>query len=148
MEQYKSRREVINDFQQQLMGLERSLSEINDEEAEKMHHIQNLQSKISQLSTEISQAEQKKHRARKSIIREGAELHKRVGVDSKEVLPEEKEFLIRKAKELGKLVLNELDRVTQTREIPLNMENLYVKVRKQLLNFRLVWIQYQGQSLG
>lgn len=128
MEQYKSKREVIHDFQQQLMVLERSLSQINSEEAEKMHFIQTLQAKINQLGNEISQADQKKDRARKSIIREAAELHKRVGIDSKEVLPEEKEFLIRKAKELGTLILTELNKVTQNRSLSLNMESLYHKV--------------------
>jgi hypothetical protein len=135
MEQYKSKREVIHDFQQQLMVLERSLSQINAEEAEKMHFIQTLQSKITQLGTEISQADQKKERARKSIAREAAELHKRVGIDSREVLPEEKEFLIRKAKELGTLVLTELNKLTQNGSIFLDIDGLYQKVKR--LNIKI-----------
>ena len=128
MEQYKLKREVIHDFQQQLMSLERSLSQINAEEAEKMHYIQNLQAKISQLGSDISHADQKKERARKAIIREAAELHKRVGIDVKEVLPEEKEFLIRKAKELGTLVLTEINKIIENKTISLNMESLYENV--------------------
>jgi hypothetical protein len=128
MEQYKLKREVIHDFQQQLMSLERSLSQINAEEAEKMHYIQNLQAKISQLGSDISHADQKKERARKAIIREAADLHKRVGIDAKEVLPEEKEFLIRKAKELGTLVLTEINKIIENKTIPLNMESLYENV--------------------
>jgi predicted nucleic acid-binding Zn-ribbon protein len=139
MEQYKSKREVIHDFQQQLMVLERSLSEINAEEAEKMHHIQNLQNRISQLGIEIAQADQKKERARKSIAREAAELHKRIGIDSREVLPEEKEFLIRKAKELGTLVLTELNRIIQNRAVSLNIDGHYQKVRINFL--KLGWFR-------
>ena len=73
-------------------------------------------------------------------MREAAELHKRVGIDSKEVLPEEKEFLIRKAKELGTLVLTELNKVIQNRTLPLNMESLCQKV-SFIISYQIGWFR-------
>ena len=113
MERYKSKREVIQDFQQQLMQMERSLSMVNGEESEKLQSVQILQGKLHQLGSEISQLEGKKDRAKKSITRSAAEFHKKVGADPKEILPEERDFVIRKARELGSLVLTEIARLLE-----------------------------------
>jgi hypothetical protein len=113
MERYKTKREVIQDFQQQLMELERSLLTINSSEAEKLQSVQILQGRIRNLENEIKEQQTKTDRAKKAIIRSSQDYRRKAGVESNHPLPEEEDFIVRKAKELGTITLTEVSKVAE-----------------------------------
>ena len=130
MEAYKSKREVIQDFQQQLLGMEKELAEVSGKETERLQTVQLLQSKIHSLTNDVTEFENKKERAKKSITRSSLEWHKKVGVDPKTALPEEKDFIVRKMKELGTIALTELNRVIEKTPLKDNLESILQEVSK------------------
>lgn len=135
MEKYKSKREVIQDFQQQVMQMERSLSSVNNDESKKLQEVQILQKKIASLSNEIEQLHSKKERAKKSVSRCAELFHKKVGANAKDALPEEKDFAIRKARELASVTLQEVSKLVESvPDISPVLEQLLENVRIDLLD--------------
>ena len=139
MEQYRAKREIIQDYQQRLMDMERSLSEINEKESNKLQTVQILQAKLQQLQKEISQLDVKSERAKKAITKTSLDFRRKIGVETKELLPEEYDFMIRKAKELGSIVLAEVTKIAE--KIPsahLTVEEIMEKVRFLISNHSLL----------
>ncbi|KAJ1528208.1 Coiled-coil domain-containing protein 39, partial [Nowakowskiella sp. JEL0078] len=65
MEQYKSKREQIQNLQQDLLHGERSLAALTSEESHRLQTVQLLESKMTSLRREISEQEAKRDRAYK-----------------------------------------------------------------------------------
>nr|KAJ3420255.1 Coiled-coil domain-containing protein 39 [Polyrhizophydium stewartii] len=112
MENYKAKREQIQDMQQRLQLLEQSLQQVSDEEASKLQSVQLLESRLQNLHREIQEHKVKRDRASKLIENASRQLRTKQGTGRpQEPTPDEHDFAVRKAREVGTAVLTELSRL-------------------------------------
>eukprot|EP00842_Homolaphlyctis_polyrhiza_P005206 jgi/Hompol1/5687/HPOL_004624-RA len=111
MENYKTKREQIQDLQQQLQQLEINLMQSSNEEAERLQSVQLLEARLQTLDREIQEQQVKRNRAIKMTETLARQLRTKAGSAASTPIPEEQDFAVRKAREVSTAVLTELNRV-------------------------------------
>lgn len=112
MEKYKIKRQEIQDLQQQLVQLERSLSSITYDEGNRMQAIQALESRLVMISKELDDQRQKRERAYKQVHKMTKDLRKGSG-NAYTATNDELDIMIREHKEVSSMTLNELNKLSE-----------------------------------
>ncbi|KAL5037279.1 hypothetical protein BDV3_006797 [Batrachochytrium dendrobatidis] len=113
IENYKSKREIAQDLQQQLHQLEQLLIKTSGDESEKLKSVQLLEAKLQNIYREIQDQQIKRDRANKMIETASKKLRVSKGQNarSQEPTQEELDFGVRKAREVSTAILTELNKL-------------------------------------
>ncbi|KAI8810778.1 hypothetical protein BJ742DRAFT_174764 [Cladochytrium replicatum] len=111
MERYKAKRQEIQDFQHDLLQLERALASLSNEEAERVRSVQIFETKVKTMGREIKDQRSKSERAEqqwKRQIKEWRKKHPSSTTPAGSMTSEELDIFVRQAKELGSILISEL----------------------------------------
>ena len=111
MENYKVKREQIQDLQQKLQLLEQELNEVSNSESQSLHAVQVLEARIQAIRREVEDQQVKCNRASKFVTSAAKKIRQTRGSSINKLTPEEKDFQVRKLREVGTAVMTELKRV-------------------------------------
>ncbi|KAH6565481.1 hypothetical protein BASA62_007223 [Batrachochytrium salamandrivorans] len=113
MENYKIKREHIQDLQQKLQMYEHQLFQTSSDEAQMLQSVQLLESKLQLLAQEVQDQRVKQDRASKLIKTASRKLRVQQGqsAQSQEPTTDELDFSARKTREIAAAVLTELNKL-------------------------------------
>lgn len=112
MNSFKNKRTIIQDLQLQLQDSEKAFSSISAKEAEKLQQVHVLEAKCDASNREIEEQTIKRTRALQFVYKSAKQLRKKEGKNS--ITAIEQDFIIRALRETGTLVLQDLNKLTQT----------------------------------
>ncbi|KAI9206387.1 uncharacterized protein BJ171DRAFT_497610 [Polychytrium aggregatum] len=147
MERYKTKRQEIQDLQQDLLNLERSLSLVSGEEANRSQAVQAMENKLAILLKEVKEQEAKRDRAYKLLCKLSKELRK--AEHTTDATESELDFRTRAAKDIGSLVMGEIGRLSeQYPEVALRFQQLIAEYQIQPPSRVLSRVASRADNIG